>query len=486
MSKLPSEMKESVIRDYLAERLPQLREMIKNADVFSNKLKAAEQAFFNISSEDGGPTALDLLKRILAKRNLKGFAELYDLQLLGTEFPLLTHTGPGRPASADILALAPESGTFFILEIKKDVSTERQATGELSAYSLGLQQRFWGMNPTDQVWVPVSTKWSNPVQAAFAHQVFFAGRAVLPLQAAITLSDDKQAIANIDLELIDLAPGLDEALASSQFAWDCFDTLSIQLSTEPSDPRTIVDFIVGTASRLGYSGFVAYAVSPLENTFPYPYSFLIAAHNPIRGTLKRSQLEAILTNEENGGLHKMRCEVKKRIWSCWDIDLLDWENGVDEETTKQTVEQLKENGLNNEADEEYAKLTKRVSVADIAAASGNRMTHLFKELKTRVDVMGEYEIGYPNLHSIVHCNNPLYFPPIDYVGYFGLMEEAVYERLLYEYHNRTEVGDGPIIGDLGGDPIRRASSPTTWVDFMELMNWEHDRHIAYTDENEDD
>src|SRR5262249_36219648 len=160
-------------------------------------------------------------------------------------------------------------GMLCLFEIKRNVTAERQAVSELSAYSLGLQNRFWGMNPGDQIWIPVSTAWTRPVKAAMTYQVAFAGQAVLPLSISVKPKSGYTDIESISFKVLNLLPSITEPVASSLFAWDCFDALEIAIGDKPSDPRTIVDFIIGTAARLGYSGFVAYG-SALEGVFPYP------------------------------------------------------------------------------------------------------------------------------------------------------------------------------------------------------------------------
>jgi hypothetical protein len=458
---------EATLRDFIAKHVQDLRNMITNLHTFEMEMKRAETKFLNIPFVDGGPTALDLLHRIIIHRNLIGFDSIRDLQLVQTEFSLLEHTGPGKRPSADILAFSRESGTICLFEIKRNVTAERQAVGELSAYSLGLQNRFWGMNPGDQIWIPVSTAWSRPVKAAMTYQVAFAGQAVLPLSALVKPKPGCTDIAAVSFKLLDLLPSITEPVASSLFAWDCFDALEIAIGDEPSDPRTIVDFIIGAAARLGYSGFVAYGVSS-EGVFPYPYCFLIATHNPFRGYLKRRQLEIVL-KEAPGGLTDMRKCVKERLWYGYDVDLCTWQDHWDD--------------ANDQVDEE-APETDIVSIREIAAASGNRTGRLFREIKRRFDLLKNgYEINTPNLHAMFH-RHPLAFPPINIVGYFGVMQEAVYERLLYEFSLADIYGDGPVMGDLGGDAIRRASAADTLFQFMGLMNWEHECQVKYADHTE--
>ena len=53
------------------------------------------------------------------------------------------------------------------------------------------------------------------------------------------------------------------------------------------------------------------------------------------------------------------------------------------------------------------------------------------------------------------------------VGYFGLMQEAVTERVAYEIRHRDADGDGPILGDME-DPWSASASWSFWASFLRL------------------
>lgn len=69
----------------------------------------------------------------------------------------------------------------------------------------------------------------------------------------------------------------------------------------------------------------------------------------------------------------------------------------------------------------------------------------------------------------------------DHISYFGLMQEAVFERLQWEAL-RAAGGDGPILGDLGGDPVYALGSLHFFFNFMALMNFEHESQTDYSDD----
>lgn len=478
---------EDLIRDYVATAIARLPDLVVNLAEVREDLERRERAFFDIPPDDGGPSAHDLLQRILLKRNLIGLHTLYDLRLLGTEFKLLTTGLRGKQPSADILAINDQVGVLFLPEVKQDVGAERQAITELGAYSQGLQDRFWGLSPSDHVWIPISTEWRTTVRAGFANEVVWGNRAILPMSCRVDFKTNAKgeptAVKDLRLELLDVVAELSEERALAHFAWDCFDCLEIAIPEPVSDSRTLLDFIVATASRFGLSGYVLYYEHTGEPRFPLPYVFHIAASNPFRAALKERELRIILDDaevnpDERKRLIEMRKNVGSGLWDWFDIDL----------QTGKTVETTGTEEMANRAEEagkleEAARLRKELegfeSVRDIAMASGNRTERLFKEIRSRIELfVPRFALGSPSSVALLHDGRFLLENTIQHVGYFGLMSEAVYERLAYEFRN-ARGGDGPVIGDLGGDPLRLASEPSFFCDFMELMNYQHDCQVAY-------
>ncbi len=459
---------EAKIRDFLANRITDLRSFIINYDEVRQHLIDVENNFLQISTEEGGPSAADLIKEIIARRNLRGFDRLYDLKLIATEFPLLITNKPGKQPSADLLALNQETGTLFLIEVKKSPQTERESLTELSAYTQGLQKRYWGLSSADLIWMPICTDWRLTVSEAFSYLIVWNQQSVLPMKALIHVVDNK--IESISLSILNLASDFPEELALSLFSWATFDGLAINLPIRPSDPRNFVDFIISTASRLGYSGFVMYTSSNLNKYFPYPFGFLIGTYNPFKGYLKRKQLQIV---RESKNIIEMRKHVKKPLWSWHDVDF---------KTNKDLCNDL--NSFPNNLNYEENNI---ISVAELSSSSQNRISSLFHELRTRMNLfVKDYEISTPDIYSLLLHTNYHLLNSIEFVAYFGIMQEAVYERLRFEFHNSSESGDGPVLGNLGGDPIRLSSSFSFFSDFMDLMNYDHECQVRYyEDENQD-
>jgi hypothetical protein len=481
---------EDLIRDYLAENIRRMTRLVRNLKKVREEWRRNEQQFLRIDPKEGGPTARDLLQRIIAKRNLLGLHDFQNLHLVGTEFKLLSTGLAGKQPSADILAINPEVGVFFVPEVKQDVGAERQAVTELSAYSQGLQNRFWGLSPADHVWVPISTEWRTAVRAGFANEIVWGNRAILPMKCRVKFisaqgaSDQpEKKVSELELELLNVVEDMSEVQALAHFAWDCFDSLEIAMVRPPSDPRTFLDFIVATASRLALSGFVLFYEYRGLRRYPEPYTFHIAATNPARAALKREQLKRVLENDQlpdpNARLIDMRKYVGDSLWDWLDIDLASGKV-VEPDDLRRSARKAEREGNEEEAKKLRAELASHVSVAEIARASGNRLSNLFREVQSRLNLfLPRYTLGSPSSGTLLQNNKFQRDNKIHYVGYFGVMSEAVYERLIYEFHNASESGQGPVLGELGGDPVRMVSETATFFQFMALMNYQHRYQDTY-------
>jgi hypothetical protein len=467
MAKKSSE--EALIRDFLAENIGRLPDLIQNLSTIRADLKAEDERFKALTADLGGPTALDLIRRLLTKRDLRGLESLHSLEMIGAEFPLL-HTGKGGfQPSADILARCAEDSRLFLIEVKQLMQTEREALTELSAYSHGLHGRFWNLAAADQVWVPICTEWRTTVRAAFANEAIWQHRSVLPMSCSVR-KNAAGTISDVRLQLFSLLETVDESTAMAQFAWDCFDTITFELHQESSDPRTLVEFISSTAARFGFSGCVLYGESVAGTAFPYPYLYAVAIQNPITASLKARQLEVVLADTDHGGVAEMRRQVKKGIWDWLDLDFSSMKTRETPDILKEIADQLEASGMVQEAREMRLQAEEGyISVQEMAQASRSRSHALFEEIKSRLELFCSFTMGAPSLKGLFQQGVPVV---IDHVSYFGLMQEAVYERLYWEILHATR-GDGPIIGDVGRGPVDAIASPSFFFDFMELMNFEH-------------
>ena len=470
---------EARIRDFLAAEIERLPDFIKNLDRVTAEFDSTEKGFFSITSNQGGPSPVDLIRRVLSKRNLRGIESLHDLQLVDTEFVLLQTGRPGFQPSADILAINPEDSQLFLVEVKQLVQTERQAVTELAAYSHGLNSRLWNLTGADYVWMPICTDWRTTVRAAFANKAIWSNRSVLPMRCKVTARNGDRTVAGVELNLLSLLEDVDEPLALSQFAWDCFDTLTFQLAAELSESRALLEFISATAARQGFSGFVFYGKSAAADAFPYPYVYAISVHNPLRAALKRRQLEIVRDHPERGGVIAMRKQTKGPLFSWHDIDF----RTMKDRETSDVYEQMAQNAA-EAGDEKKAKEFQAIadedylSLREMAGSSGNRTRTLFREIKSRLKLFFEFDVGTPHLKGLLNESIPVLF---ECASTFGLFQEALCERLQWEVAN-ADKGDGPVIGDYGGDPLYAIQSAEFVIEFLHLMNFEHDCQTDYEDD----
>lgn len=450
---------EAKIRDYLASHIEALPSLIGNLAESRQRLLAIEEEFEHIAPVRGGPSPLDLLRVIVARRTSRELRSLHDLELIGKEFQLLSTGVAGYQPSADILARCTETSRLFLLEVKQLVGTERQAVTELSAYTHGLHHRLWNLAPSDYVWMPISNHWRTTVRAAFANEIVLGRRPVLPLRYDVEKSADG-SVTKVALDLLDLEPdGLDDPLAFAQFAYSCFSVLTFEMAKEPSDPRTLVEFASATAARHGFSGCAFYGQSLAGDHFPYPHVVALVVHNPFLAALKRRQLELIAEPSER------RRAVKLALDELHDLDFKTME---DREVRWPP--------------EPYVGRGGEISVRDLAAGSANRVGVLHEELRARIAMFCEFESHGCSLDGLLRQDIPVLW---EHVSYFGLLQEAVCERLRWEVSHASD-GDGPVIGDYGGDAVAALGSFPFFREFMSLMNCEHESQTFHDFCGDDD
>lgn len=460
---------EIAIRDWLAEHIDRLPKLVTNIPTIEASLATLERQFQG--HHDHGPSAAVLLKRIIARRMHAAIDCLKEpLDLIGTEVPLISTPGVvGRKPSADLLAQNAELGCLLLVEVKRDVGPEREAVTELAAYSSGLQGRYLGLAPMDHVWVPIAVDWRQTVRAAFANETVWARRAVLPMKA--TVKSSGSTVKDVELELLDLTSELDEAAALSQFAWDCYDCTHIALVEEPGDPRGLLGFIGSTAARLGLSGFCIYTTSNLGKAFPYPFGVVIGAHNPFRGALKQRQLMTVRAEPDHGDIG-MRKFVKKHLWDGFDIDL---------KTNAEGWHGRFGSGQDHPDDDDYVvepEIEPARSLEQLALASQNRHRALISELQSRLKLMGDSELSAPSLKGLMDDGGFHLQNAFEQLATFGLFQEAFEDRVLWEC-SHAKGGDGPVIGGIGTDAFAAVARWEVLIQFLELMNFEHDCQVEY-------
>ena len=242
-------------------------------------------------------------------------------------------------------------------------------------------------------------------------------------------ADEDGAVKSVELELVSLLEDIDEPLALSQFAWDCFNVITFELSKAPGSKRTLLELISSIAAQEGFSGVVMYGESLAKDLFPYPYVYVLAVHNPFRAALKQRHLQIVLDDTDIGGVIAMRKQVKEQLWYGQDIDFRTMKDR-NPEILDAMAQQAFEAGKKREA-KRLSKLATEnyLSVQEMADTSRNRTGRLFQEIKERLDLFCRFESSHPIFKLFFQQSVPVL---IDHVSYFGLMQEAVLERLQWE------------------------------------------------------
>jgi hypothetical protein len=463
--------RENNLRDHINNIFYDLRDHISNFGDFEKLLAEVEGGFFELSPLNGGPGPVDIIKRIVMRHMLSSLKDFRDFDSLGTEVRLLDTGKAGKQPSADIIGIQCEMGFFVIPEVKQDRVAERQGATELAAYSQGLQDRFWGMSAIDQVWIPISTEWRKTVRAAFVNEILWAARRVVPLHCAVTFAADDSVTA-CNISLVSLIEDVDEPTALSQFNWQCFDSLVISFPKAIPDHQGLTGFLSATAARLGLSGFVLYSDDP-QSKYNYPFQIVMGVHNPFLGCLKRRQLQKVLEDDRiqvSDQRRAMLHQVGKGFWGWHDMDLLsgrDVEAGVLEELAVRAEDE----GRDDEARNYRQQLDEYESLESMARASSNRINRLYEELKPRLKLFSpEFELSTPHMATLLLQKRSDY--RFTHAACFGLFQEAMHERLLYE--GELLKGNAAAIMAVSKlAPWVMSSNPETLFEFMDLMNFAH-------------
>lgn len=469
--------REDNLRDHINDILYDLREHITNIGDFEKRLAKVEGGFFEIAPTNGGPGPVEVVARIVMRRMLSSLKDFRHLDSLGTEVRLLDTGKAGKQPSADIVGIQREMGFFGIPEVKQDRVAERQGATELAAYSQGLQDRFWGMSAIDHVWIPISTEWRTTVRAAFVNEILWAARRVVPLHCDVTFAAD-DSVTSCNISLVSLIDDVDEPMALSQFSWDCFDSLVVSFPKPIPNHQGLMEFMSATAARLGLSGFVLYSEDPTSQ-LKYPFQIVMGVHNPFLGCLKRRQLQIVFTDDRipiEDRRRAMLHQVGGGLWGWHDMDLLTGRD-VEVGALDELADRAEAEGKDDEARNYRKELEEYESLQSIAAASSNRIGRLYDELEPRLKLFSpQYEISTPHLATLLLCQRSEY--RFTHGAYFGLLQESLHERLLYE--GELVRRRGPAVMDVSKHgPWVMASSPETFFEFMDLMNFAHAKQQGY-------
>jgi len=287
-------MKESIVRDYLCENFDSFHEKISNIEEFNNEIDKQKKEIYE------GELSIkisDLIKLVLTDKISGSTKNIEYYKLINSEFQLL-HTGSnrGKQPSVDMLAYNTESLNLALLELKVSNSSEREAITELSAYNLGLQNKFQGLSNLQVIWIPISTEWRVTLRSAMEYSILWKNIQALPLQLDVTL--ENEVIQNLSLKIINPIRDVHEEDYRNLFSYECFDTFEYFTRFEVKSKDGFINYVTTIFNRQNINGFIIF-----HNTYrsaPYPHGFTLCIYNPYKGHLHRKMLKDIL--EENTDL----------------------------------------------------------------------------------------------------------------------------------------------------------------------------------------
>jgi hypothetical protein len=217
------DLREAKLRDWIDAHIAELSSLIENMDeaLVTREAGLAEFASTvcrNIQQlASASVTAVLNRKALLSLRALEGGLPLLSL---GTEVALIDSPLPGRNPAADILALQTHSAGYVVIEIKNQAGAARQAVTELSAYSNGLSEHYWGLSSFDSIWLLISSEYRPTLNAAIAYQLLVSGRCVVPLRANVIWKDDE--IESVTFSIEDVSAPPDTYTLDAIFCEDVF------------------------------------------------------------------------------------------------------------------------------------------------------------------------------------------------------------------------------------------------------------------------
>ncbi|MEE6128237.1 hypothetical protein V2E39_12665 [Chryseobacterium arthrosphaerae] len=281
-------MKESKVQDYLCENFNTFHKKITNIEEYNNEIKMQKKEIFDCMSSI---KISDLVKLILVDKVSYSTRNIEHYKLIDSEFPLLnTGSKSGKQPSVDILAYNKESLNLALIELKISKGTEREAITELSAYNLGLQNRFQGLSNLQVIWIPISTEWRVTPRSAIEYSMLWNNIQALPLHLDFTVKDEK--IQNLKLKIINPIKDVKEKDYRNLFSYECFDTFEYFTRSEVKNKDGFINYITTIFNRQNINGFVIF-----HNTYrgvPYPHGFTLCIYNPYKGHLHRKMLKEAL------------------------------------------------------------------------------------------------------------------------------------------------------------------------------------------------
>lgn len=287
-------MKESEVRDYLCSNFKNFHKYITNIKEFKDDIKKQKQEIYEVTQSI---EISDLVKLVLMDKVLNSTKNIEFYNLIDSEFQLLgTGAKRGKQPSIDILSYNTSSSKLALIELKISNSTEREAITELSAYNLGLQNKFQGLSNLQVIWIPISTDWRTTLFSAIEFSILWKNIQSLPLKLDI-ISNEGQ-IQNLNLTIINPIREIKELDYKNLFSYECFDTFEYFTMAKVKNKNGFINYLTTLFNRQNINGIVIFHKK--YSYAQYPYGFTLCIYNPYKGYLHKKLLKEIV--EENPDL----------------------------------------------------------------------------------------------------------------------------------------------------------------------------------------
>ncbi|MBL7991268.1 MAG: hypothetical protein JNN25_07510 [Candidatus Kapabacteria bacterium] len=284
-------MKESDVRDFIANNFSSFIDYITNYRIFDNDLSEETQSIINGGASPEQILISDLVKLSVIDKLKLAIPILRDLKLIDKEFQLLkTNSGRGKQPSVDIMAYNTENYCLALIELKISDSAEREAITELSAYNQGLQNNFRGLSSLEVIWIPISTEWRVTTKSAVEFTMLWQNTLVMPLKMLV---EGTFEINKVTLECFNPTRDLCEIDCLNLFSDECFQAFEIYTKQNILDREAFISYITTICSRLKINGFIIFH-KPVDDN--YSYGFTLSIYNPYKGYLHKKLLHDFIAN----------------------------------------------------------------------------------------------------------------------------------------------------------------------------------------------
>lgn len=419
-------MKESEVRDFIANNFSPFTNHIVNYEEFDNDLTTQYNEIITGTKDLSKILISDLIKLTIIDRLKQSIPILNDLTLIDKEYVLLkTPSGLGKQPSIDIMAFNQANYCLALIELKVSDSAEREAVTELSAYNQGLQNKFRGLSSLEVIWIPISTEWRTTTKSAIEFEMFWQNTLVMPLQMRVDYDGEKSEVNNVELKCFNPTNDLKEIECLNLFSYECFEAFDYCTMVDIEDKKSFVNYVTAICSRQKISGFVIFH-KPVD--MMYPYGFTLCVFNPYKGYLHKrlaQQFSAERTEEEFYENYKESGIIN--------TDYTD----IDFKTDEIKYFEPKDSDMDGTSLKHDAYWNKEfLSVGKFGGNSENpNLSFLFNRIKQMLDSNNDKKIaiGYPDFEGVFkNLNNS----DVDSIIYLGVHLELISKRINLE-HSRN-------------------------------------------------